>query len=360
MTGLAGLRIGLVGPLPPPAGGMAMQTQQLAELLRAAQAHVTLVPTNAPYRPAWVAPLKGVRALFRLLPYLLLLWRTAGRSDVLHVMANSGWSWHLFAAPAVWIAHARRVPVIVNYRGGEAAEFLQRSARSVRATMRRARRLVVPSGFLQDVFGRHGMPAEVVPNIVDLVRFRPADTAQKAAQIIVARNLEPIYDNATALRAFALVRAQHAQARLLIAGTGPQEAMLRSLAAELGVADAVEFAGRLDRDTMAQRLRDSRVALNPSLVDNMPNSVLEALASGVPVVSTRVGGVPFIVDHERTALLVPPGDPPAMARAIGRLLANQDLAHRLRDAGLADAQHYTWQAVGPRWRSTYLSAVAPA
>ena len=102
------------------------------------------------------------------------------------------------------------------------------------------------------------------------------------------------------------------------------------------------------------------MALNPSLVDNMPNSVLEALASGVPVVSTRVGGVPFIVDHERTALLVPPGDPPAMARAIGRLLANQDLAHRLRDAGLADAQHYTWQAVGPRWRSTYLSAVAPA
>jgi glycosyltransferase involved in cell wall biosynthesis len=358
MTDLAGLRVGLVGPLPPPAGGMAMQTQQLAELLRSAQAHVEVLPTNAPYRPAWVAQVKGLRALFRLLPYLFGLWRTAGRSDVLHVMANSGWSWHLFAAPAVWIASARRVPVIVNYRGGEAAEFLQRSARAVRATVRRTARLVVPSGFLQEVFSRHGMVAEVVPNIVDLVRFRPcAAPAALSPQVIVARNLEPIYDNSTALRAFAEVHRRHGHARLLIAGTGPQETLLRALADELGVADAVEFAGRLDRDTMAQRLRESHVALNPSRVDNMPNSVLEALASGVPVVSTRVGGVPFIVTDEQTALLVPPGEPQAMAQAIGRLLDDEHLAQRLRQAGLAAAQAYTWHVVGPLWCGVYLAAL---
>ena len=146
MTALAGLRIGLVGPLPPPAGGMAMQTRQLAELLRGEKADVLLVPTNAPYRPAWVANWRGLRAVFRLLPYLVALWRAAGRSDVMHVMANSGWSWHLFAAPAVWISRLRRVPVVVNYRGGEAAEFLARSARGVRGTMRRTSRLIVPSG----------------------------------------------------------------------------------------------------------------------------------------------------------------------------------------------------------------------
>ena len=95
------LRVLLVGPLPPPAGGMANQTRQLAELLRAEGAQVEVVQVNAPYRPAWAERLKGVRALFRLLPYLLHLWRGCGRADVVHVMANSGWSWHLFAAPAV-------------------------------------------------------------------------------------------------------------------------------------------------------------------------------------------------------------------------------------------------------------------
>ena len=362
MRSLAGLRVGLVGPLPPPAGGMAMQTRQLAELLRAEQAEVTLIATNPPYRPAWVGRVRGVRALFRLLPYLATLWRSARRVDVVHVMANSGWSWHLFATPALWIARLRGTPVVVNYRGGEAGAFLQRSAALVRRSMRRAAQLVVPSGFLCEVFGRHGMTASVVPNIVDLQRFRPGPRLA-APQVIVARNLEPIYDNATAIRAFALAHAQWPAARLLLAGSGPEETRLRALVAELALGEAVEFAGRLDRDTMAARLRESHVALNPSRVDNMPNSVLEAMASGVPVVSTDAGGVPYIVTHERSALLVPPGQPEAMAKALIRLLGDPALADRLRTHAMSDVQAYTWAAVGPQWAEVYARAVegsAPA
>ena len=359
MTSLAGLRIRLVGPLPPPAGGMANQTRQLAELLRTEQAIVELVPTNPPYRPAWVGRLKGVRALFRLLPFITRLWQAAGRSDVMHVMANSGWSWHLVAAPAVWVASLRRVPVVVNYRGGEAASFLDRAGQLVAATIRRASRLVVPSGFLQEIFARHGMAAEIVPNIVDRDVFHPG-TAASVPQIIVARNLEPIYDNATALRAFAIVRQQRPDAQLLIAGTGPEADRLRALAGDLGVRQAVQFAGRVDRDRMAQHLRESAVALNPSRVDNMPNSVLEALASGVPVVSTDVGGVPFVVQHGKTALLVPPEQPEPMAQAILRVLTDSDLAQRLRDAGLVAAQGYVWDAVRPRWCQAYKAALEAA
>jgi len=359
MKTVAGMRVGLVGPLPPPAGGMAMQTRQLAELLRGEKAEVLLVPTNTPYRPAWIASWRGLRAVFRLVPYLISLWRAAGRIDVMHVMANSGWSWHLFAAPAVWVSRMRRVPVVVNYRGGEAVEFLAQSERSVRCTMRLASRLVVPSGFLQEVFGRRGLAAEIVPNIVDVTRFRPGQRAA-TPQIIVARNLEPIYDNAIALRAFARVHQAVPAVRMLIAGTGPEEATLRALATELGVGEAVEFAGRLDRDTMAARLRESTVALNPSRVDNMPNSVLEALACGVPVVSTSVGGVPYIVEDERSALLVPPGDAVSMAAAIRRLLDDPVLALRLRDAGLCDVKAYTWAAVGPSWCAVYRAALGRA
>jgi glycosyltransferase involved in cell wall biosynthesis len=355
MDTLAGLRVGLVGPVPPPAGGMAMQTRQLGELLRQAQVQVEAVATNAPYRPAWVGSVRGLRAVFRLLPYLWALWRVAGRSDVMHVMANSGWSWHLFAAPAVWIARLRRVPVVVNYRGGEAAEFLRRSARSVSFTLRRSAALVVPSGFLHGVFKDHGIASQVVPNIVDLQRFRPG-TRDAAPQVLVARNLEPIYDIGTAVRAFAAVRAVQPTARLVVAGSGPQAAELKALAAELGLDDAVDFVGRLERDDMASRLRRCHVALNPSRVDNMPNSVLEALASGVPVVSTDVGGVRHVVEHERTALLVPAGDAQAMADALLRVLQDPSLAARLAQAGLQEVQRYTWAVVGPQWGRVYRSA----
>jgi glycosyltransferase involved in cell wall biosynthesis len=356
---LAGLHIGLVGPLPPPAGGMANQTRQLGELLRAAGAQVTLVQTNAAYRPAWVGGVPVLRALFRLLPYLLALWRTAGRVQVLHVMANSGWSWHLYAAPAIWVAVLRGVPVVVNYRGGEAASFLARSGRVVAWSLRRAARLIVPSGFLQQVFSQHGLAAHIVPNVVDLQRFQPGTgPAAQGLNMLVARNLEPIYDNATALRAFALVLQSCPQARLTVAGTGPELAALQALAQTLGVAGQVEFSGRLDRDAMAQRLRHSSVALNPSLVDNTPNSVLEALASGVPVVSTNVGGVPFLVEHGNTALLVPPGDPVAMAQEVLRLVRVPALAAQLVANGLREVQRYTWTAVAPCLGQVYQAALA--
>jgi len=359
VTAFKGLRIGLVGPLPPPQGGIANQTRQLGELLRAAGATVVHVQSNAPYRPSLIGKVPIVRAAFRLLPYLLAIWRAAGQSDLFHVMANSGWSWKLFAAPAIRLAALRGVPVVVNYRGGEAASFLDVAHASVRRTIRHCAVLAVPSGFLLEVFGRHGIQAEVLPNIVDLDRFRPAaKERERGAHLMVARNLEPIYDNATAIRALALVRLVRSDARMTIAGTGPEEAALTRLAAELGLGDAVRFAGRLNRDEMATLYREADVLVNPSTVDNMPNSLLEALASGVPVVSTCVGGVPYIVQDGTSALLVPPQDAQAMAAAICRLLDNAGLADSLIEAGRAQVSHYSWERISALLADIYRRSLA--
>lgn len=359
---MSALRIGLVGPLPPPSGGMANQTVQLAALLQAEGIEVDTVQVNAPHAPAWVARRKGLRALFRLPPYLLRLWRAAGRADLFHVMANSGWSWHLFAAPAILIARLRGRKVVVNYRGGEADEFLRRSSRWVGLSLRRAHALIVPSGYLAAVFRDYGFHAEVVPNIVDLARFHGAAGAlagaDHAPQLLVARNLEPVYDNASALRAFALVLAVHGGARLTIAGSGPLRAELELLARRLGVAHAVTFTGRVESRQMPELYRAASVMLNPSLVDNMPNSVLEALASGVPVVSTNVGGVPYLVEHGKTALMVPPNSPRAMADAVLRLIAEPGLARALREAGLRHAQQFCWPRVRPLLQRVYRDALA--
>jgi len=116
---------------------MANQTRQLARLLEQERITVEIVQVNAPYRPRWVASLRGVRALFRFVPFLVRLWDAAGKVQLFHVMANSGWAWHLFAAPAIWIAWLRHVPVVVNYRGGAAEEFFSRSSFWIAPTMRR-------------------------------------------------------------------------------------------------------------------------------------------------------------------------------------------------------------------------------
>ena len=348
-----GFRIGLVGPLPPPSGGMANQTRQLAYLLRQEGVEVEIVQVNAPYRPQWIRSVRGIRALFRLAPYVIKVWRVAGRVQIIHVMANSGWAWHLFAAPAVWIGWLRRKPVIVNYRGGEAAAFFDRQFRWVSPTLARASAVVVPSTFLKAVFNKRQVATEIVPNIIDLSRFFPVPRAPSEFHLIVTRNLEEIYDIPTALRAFAIVKRHFPDAKLTIAGSGPKLADLNGLCESMGIASAVCFTGRLDNERVADLYRLADLMLNPSLADNMPISLLEAMASGVPIVSTRVGGVPYMVKDGIDALLVPPGDFAAMASAAISVLQDRELALRLARSGIEAAQRYTWTQVKPRLLSVY-------
>lgn len=361
MSGTAGkrmpLRVALVGPLPPPSGGMANQTKQLAKLLDGEGVEVEVVQVNPPYRPAWIERLRGVRAVFRLLPYLMRLWQSAGRADLIHVMANSGWAWHLFAAPAIWLGHWRGKAVVVNYRGGEAESFFQSQFRWVKPSLARASLVVVPSGFLREVFARRAVATVIVPNIIDLSRFSPAADRQRGCHMIVTRNLEDIYDIPTALQAFAVIRRGCPEATLTVAGSGPRRAELEALCARLGIADAVRFTGRLDNEHIAELYRSADLLLNPSLADNMPISLLEAMASGVPIVSTDVGGIPYLVETEKEALLVPPRQPEAMAKAALRILDDAGVAGRLRAAGLEVVRRYAWVEVREQLFEMYSKAL---
>ncbi len=346
----------MIGPIPPPNGGMAMQTRQLADYFAQEGISVTLLAVNPPYSPKWVARIRGLRALCRLVPYLARLWQAAGSAHVFQVMANSGWSWHLFAAPAIWIGSWRGVPVIVNYRGGEAAAFLQRQFRWVAPSLRRASRVIVPSRYLQDVFARFGLVAEIIPNCVNTDVFHPSPQAKgsmAAPCILVARHLEPIYDIGTAIRAFALVKKQFPKAELHIAGDGPDRQKLTELAQSLSVAASVRFHGTLQRHAMAELLQTACVVLNSSREDNMPNSLLEAMASGVPIVTTDAGGIPHLIHHEMNGLMVSRSDPEAMARAVIQLLGDDDLRRRLISAGLALTSQLTWQKIRCLWISLF-------
>jgi glycosyltransferase involved in cell wall biosynthesis len=196
----------------------------------------------------------------------------------------------------------------------------------------------------------------IVPNVVDLGTFAPGAAARSDPHLLVTRNLERIYDIETAIRAFARIVMDFPDARLTVAGAGPEREALERLARELGVDARLRFTGRLDNAELPSLYREATILLNPSRVDNMPNSLLEAMASGVPIVSTSVGGIPFLVEDGRTALLVPPGQPPAMAEAVLRLLREPELADRLRSAARREVSRYGWPRVRPVLFGAYMRA----
>jgi glycosyltransferase involved in cell wall biosynthesis len=172
-------------------------------------------------------------------------------------------------------------------------------------------------------------------------------------RVLSNRNLESHYNVRCSIKAFSRIQAKFPSAELVVAGYGSEQATLEGLVQELGLRH-VRFTGRVTPEEMSRLLDWADVLLNSPNIDNMPLSLIEAQAAGLPLVSTSSGGIPYIVADGETGLLVPPDDDAAMADAALRLLDDPALVSRItRSAREACLTRYTWPAVATRWVNLY-------
>ncbi|MEW6704325.1 MAG: glycosyltransferase family 4 protein [Pseudomonadota bacterium] len=347
----------IVGELPPPTGGMAVQAERLGGCLRSERHEVRHVPTNALRRQSPLRRVKGLRGVFNLALFLGLLVARMPGARVVHIFSNSYLSFWLFTVPAVLLGRLLGKRVVIHYHGGAADAFLQRQRMLVLPVLKAAHALLVPSSFLVEVFRRHGLVADELPNIMPLERFAFRLRERLVPRVLMARHLQPVYNPACGIRAFAQLAGTHPEARLTVAGDGPERARLDRLCAELGIADRVRFTGNVDNERMRAELQSHDLLLNSSRVDNQPVSLLEAFACGLPVVSTAVGGIPHMADDGREALLAPDDDPQALAEQMRRLVDDPALARRIVEAAHERVQAHDWSRIYPRLLQAYREEV---
>jgi L-malate glycosyltransferase len=358
---MAPLRVAFVAPSLAILGGQAVQADRLLRAWRGdPDVDAYLVPVNpAPPRALrFSTRVKYLRTVVNELAYVRLLFRELARADVVHVFSASYSSFLLAPLPAILVARALGRPVVLNYRSGQAPDHLRRSPLA-RRMIAAVNRNVVPSSFLLEVFRGFGIDATIVPNIVDLDRFRYRERDPLRPLLVSTRNFDALYNVATTIRAFRIVQDRWPEAALTLVGGGPQEALLRALVAELRLRN-VTFAGRVKPDEIAGFYAASDIYVQSPDIDNMPTSVLEAFASGLPVVSTGAGGVPAILTDGRHGLLAPLGDHETIGRGILRLLEHPAFARGLARAAYATCSACTWPAVRERWLATYRSVLTGA
>jgi L-malate glycosyltransferase len=355
------LRVAIVAPTLEILGGHSVQAAALlAGWRNDPEVEAWLVPIN-PRPPAWLARaarLRYVRTLVTQLTYWPRLWRELRRAEVVHVFSASYTSFLLAPLPAWLVARALGKPVLLNYHSGEAADHLRRS-RLARTVLRHVGTTIVPSRFLVEVFARFGLPAESIPNVIDRERFPFRRRERLRPRLLSTRNFEPNYNVACTLRAFARVQARHPEATLTVVGSGSGARSLQALAASLGLR-GVAFTGRVAPTEIPRHYADADVYVQTPAVDNMPLSVLEAFASGVPVVSTDVGGVRAMLSDGVHGLLAPPDDDVAIAGRVCRLLEEPGLGASLADAARRETDACVWDAVRGRWAAAYARLVRPS
>jgi L-malate glycosyltransferase len=348
-----GLRVVLVAPTLDILGGQAVQAHALAEALRQDGYEVTFLPVNPKFPTGlqWLRRYPYVRTLLNQVLYLPSLARLR-RADVVHIFSASYWSFLLAPLPAILAARVLGKRIILHYHSGEAEDHLARWSSLVHPWLRLVNDIVVPSDYLRKVFARHGYRTRVIRNVVDTSCFRYRERIPPRPRLLSTRNLEPYYQVENTIRAFALLKTLFPDAILTIVGSGSQAEELRHMVSMLGL-EGVRFVGAV-RPSLLPALYDAAdIFVNSSVVDNQPVSVLEALASGLLVVTTGPGDIAAMVRDGDTGLLVPPGDPAAMAKAVTGLLDDPDRARLMARRAKGEIDRYTWTAVRNEWAAVY-------
>jgi L-malate glycosyltransferase len=349
------VRVLLLAPSLDILGGQSRQCARLIEGLKSEPSlEVDFFPHN-PRMPSgfrWMQGVKYLRTVVTTLRYWLGLLTRAWRYDILHIFSASYYSYLLSVAPAILVGRLYGKKVILNYRSGEADDHLANWKLSAVPTMRLAHSIVVPSGYLVEVFERFGLKARPIHNIVELERFQYRERKPLRPVFLTSRLLEPLYNVPCVLRAFALIQRQFPEATLTVAGDGWMRNELEQLARDLEL-QHTRFIGRVPFEEMAAMYDSADIYLTATNLDNMPSSITESMAAGLPVVTTDAGGIPFIITHEESCLMVPCNHHEAMAASAIRLLADNDLALRLTAQARIRAQKFTWPVVRDEWVSLY-------
>lgn len=348
------IRVALVAPSLRYVGGQSVQADLLLKHWKNddyIDASFLAVDPRFPRGLRWAEQIPFLRTIVRQPFYAWKLWKDLRTVEVAHIFSASYSSFLLAPLPAWLIAKAHGKKVLLNYHSGEAQDHLRRS-RVARRVLKRVDKIVVPSGFLKDVFREFELRTTAVPNIVDLGKFHFRRRAPVRPHLVCTRGFHPYYGIDVLVKAFAEVQKAHPDAQLDLVGGGPTERSIRNLVGQLNLRN-VSFVGVASREEIGRLYDHADIFVSASNIDNMPVSVLEAFAAGTPVITTDAGGIKYLVAHERTGLLSAPGDPIALAKNILRVLQDAELAQRLASNAFEESHRYLWPAVRNEWLKVY-------
>ncbi|HXA65325.1 MAG TPA: glycosyltransferase family 4 protein [Bryobacteraceae bacterium] len=348
------IRVLLIAPSMDILGGQAVQAERLLSRLGqepSLQMGFLPITPKLPLLLRFLQRIKYVRTAAAFVVYNSKLFWRAPRYDILHIFSAGLWSYTLWTIPALFASKLYSKKALVNYRDGQCEQHL-REFRSAAPTLRMADMLVAPSGFLVDVFARHGLQARSIFNIMDFSRFQFRQRGKLRPVLMTNRILEPLYNVECILRAFVIIQERYPEASLTIAHDGPSRPGLEKMAGELKLRNT-RFIGRVPHDQVPSLYGSAELYLTTPNIDCMPGSILECFASGVPVVATNTGGIPYIAENERTALLVDINDHEALAERVFRLLNDEKLVVRLTTDAREEVNRYQWSCVRDQWVAAY-------
>ena len=210
---------------------------------------------------------------------------------------------------------------------------------------------IAPSYYLYEIFKNKGyVNLEYIPNSIELQLYPLVEKTFDTPKLLWVRSFSKIYNPLMAIKVFIKVKRIFPEAKICMIGPKKDESYSKTLRYVKMNNVEVLLTGKLSKDEWIEQSKESNIFINTTHFDNTPISVIEAMALGIPIVSTNVGGIPYLLKHNSNALLVNDNDVEDMTNQIIRLFTEQNLANYLLKNGKASVENFDWEIVKKQWR----------
>ena len=294
---------------------------------------------------------RRLRRLTRLWDIMIEIWRARGEYEVACIDVFSGPAF-LWAEVAAWSLRRLNKPYVLILHGGSLPEFAARWPGRVRRLLASANIVTAPSGYLEQRMAHYRPEIRVIPNPIDISLYPYRERSPARPKLIWLRAFHEMYNPVMAVKVVAALSSKYPDIHLTMVGPDKGDGSLQRTKAEVvkaGLVEKVRFSGPVQKNEVPRVLAEADIFLNTTNVDNTPVSVIEAMACGLCVITTRVGGTPFLVSDGRDGLLVECGDVKAMAEGVARLLEDEHLARRLSQTARQKANDWNWPRMLADW-----------
>ena len=291
----------------------------------------------------------------RLFFYFWKLLKLSKRYDVLHIHACSYWGVYPLVLGVI-VGRLRKKKIITTYHGGGAAAFFRKHPRLVRFFLKRTDVNIVLSPFIGNIFDEFKIPYVIIPNILQLKENNYIDRKEIRPRFISVRTLLPLYNVGCIIKAFELVIQTCPEATLTILSDGEMRTELELFVKERHIS-GVTFVGQVKNTDIYSYLNENDVFVSAPLIDNQPVSILEAFCSGLLVISSNVGGVPYMVEDGKTGCLFPSNNHQAMAEKMILAVKNQEDSINMTKNAYKELEKYSWAAIRKQLLPIYNTSI---
>lgn len=289
----------------------------------------------------------------RLAHMMTVVWNRRHEYDVAQIDLYSGPAF-FWAEAVCWLLRLIGRPYVLTLHGGRLPEFASVRQERMRRLLGSATAVTVPSAYLLHQMAPYRDGLTYLPNALDVAAYPAVRHSVVRPRLIWLRAFHRVYNPGMAVRTLAELKDEFPSIQLTMVGPDKGDSsweQTKAAAKAHQVEAHLSLLGPLPKASVPSLLEQGDIFLNTSNADNTPVTVLEAMASNMCVVSTTVGGIPYLLKASEDALLVPPDDHVAMAAAIRCLLTDADCAEKIRAASIKKVRQFDWSVILPQWNS---------